>query len=48
MNKRLKVDPMTTHHMPLSDAGKAADLLVNHPDQALGIVFEMSHQALFL
>ncbi len=41
--KRLVVDPMTTHRMPLEDAGKAADLLINHPDKAVGIVFEMKH-----
>lgn len=41
--KRLKVDPMTTHSMPLEKANAAADLLVDHPDKALGIIFEMKH-----
>lgn len=41
--KRLVVDPMTTHHMPLEEAAEAADLLVNKPDKALGIIFEMKH-----
>ncbi|MCP3966055.1 MAG: zinc-binding alcohol dehydrogenase [Lentisphaerae bacterium] len=41
--KRLIVDPMTTHKMQLEDVGKAADLLVNSPDKAMGIVLEMSH-----
>ena len=41
--RRLLVDPMTTHTMPLEDVGKAADLLINTPDKALGIVLQMSH-----
>ena len=41
--KRLLVDPMTTHVMPLEKVGEAADLLINSPDKALGIVLEMSH-----
>ncbi len=41
--QRLLVDPMTTHTMPLEDVGKAADLLIEHPDQAMGIVLKMSH-----
>jgi threonine dehydrogenase-like Zn-dependent dehydrogenase len=40
---RLLVDPMTTHRMALEDVGKAADLLVDHPDQAMGIILQMSH-----
>ncbi|MFA6104743.1 MAG: zinc-binding alcohol dehydrogenase [Victivallaceae bacterium] len=42
--KRLIVDPMTTHCMPLKEVGKAADLLIDHPDKAMGIVLEMSHK----
>ena len=41
--KRLLVDPMTTHTLPLEEVGKAADLLINTPDKAMGIVLEMSH-----
>jgi threonine dehydrogenase-like Zn-dependent dehydrogenase len=41
--KRLIVDPMTTHFMPLEEVGKAADLLIDHPDKAMGIVLEMPH-----
>ncbi len=41
--KRLLVDPMTTHKLPLSEVGTAADLLINTPDKAMGIVLEMSH-----
>jgi threonine dehydrogenase-like Zn-dependent dehydrogenase len=41
--KRLLVDPMTTHTMPLEKIGEAADLLINSPDKALGIILEMQH-----
>jgi threonine dehydrogenase-like Zn-dependent dehydrogenase len=41
--KRLIVDPMTTHCLPLEDIGKGADLLIEHPDKAMGIVLTMSH-----
>ena len=39
--KRLLAAPMTTHRLPLDEAGKAADLLLEHPDQALGVILEM-------
>ncbi len=38
--KRLIVDPMTTHELPIDEVGTAADLLVNSPDKALGIVLK--------
>ena len=41
--KRLIVDPMTTHCMALKEVGKAADLLIEHPDKAMGIVLTMSN-----
>jgi len=41
--KRLVVDPMTTHRMSLDDCGKAADLLIEKPQEALGVIFQMSH-----
>ena len=41
--KRLLVDPMTTHVLPLDEAEKAGDLLCETPDQALGVVFTMEH-----
>ena len=41
--RRLVVDPMTTHRMPLQDIGKAVDLLIEHPDKAMGIVLTMAH-----
>jgi len=41
--KRLLVDPMTTHTLPLEEVGSAADLLINSPDKAMGIILEMSH-----
>jgi threonine dehydrogenase-like Zn-dependent dehydrogenase len=40
---RLIVDPMTTHRMPLAEVGKAADLLIDHPESAMGIILQMSH-----
>jgi NADPH:quinone reductase-like Zn-dependent oxidoreductase len=41
--KRLLVDPLTTHTMPLAKVNDAADLLVNTPDQAMGIIMTMEH-----
>ncbi len=41
--KRLLVEPMTTHTLPLGEVGKAADMLINSPDKVLGIVLQMSH-----
>ena len=41
--KRLKVDPVTTHRLPLEKIGEAGDLLIEHPDQALGVILTMSH-----
>jgi len=41
--KRLLVDPMTTHTLPLEEIEKAADLLINSPEKAMGIVLKMSH-----
>jgi len=41
--KRLLVEPITTHKLPLEKVGEAADLLVNHPDKAVGIVLTMKH-----
>jgi threonine dehydrogenase-like Zn-dependent dehydrogenase len=41
--KRLLVDPMITHRLPLSEVGQAADLLLNQPNQAMGIILQMKH-----
>ena len=41
--KRLLVDPMITHRLPLIEVGQAADLLLNQPDKALGIILQMKH-----
>lgn len=41
--KRLLVNPMTTHRFPLKSAAEAADLLINTPDKALGVIFQMLH-----
>ncbi len=37
--KRLLVDPITTHRIPARHAAEAGDLLLDHPDQALGVIF---------
>lgn len=38
---RLAIDPMTTHHVPLREVAQAVDLLIDHPDQALGVILSM-------
>lgn len=43
--KRLLVDPMTTHRIPLENIREAGDLLIDHPDQALGVILTMKHEA---
>ena len=40
--KRLLVTPMTTHRIPLQQVGEAADLLLEQPDQAQGILLTKS------
>ncbi len=35
---RVRATPLITHRFPLGQAGEAADLLIEHPDQALGVV----------
>jgi threonine dehydrogenase-like Zn-dependent dehydrogenase len=35
---RVDVAPLLTHRFPVDRAGEAVDLLVDHPDQALGVV----------
>ncbi len=41
--KRLLVEPMITHRLPLDQAGQAADMLIDHPDQTLGVILQMTH-----
>ena len=41
--KRLLVDPLTTHWIPLENISRAGDLLIDHPDQALGVIITMNH-----
>ena len=41
--KRLLVDPLTTHRIPLENIREAGDLLVDHPDEALGVVLTIKH-----
>jgi threonine dehydrogenase-like Zn-dependent dehydrogenase len=35
---RLKTDPLITHRVPLSQGPDICDLLVDHPEQALGVI----------
>ncbi len=39
--RRLAVDPMTTHRLPLAKVSEAADALIQHPDQTLGVILTM-------
>ena len=39
--KRLRVGPLTTHRLPLEQVGTAAELLLETPDRAMGIVLQM-------
>lgn len=41
--KRLLVEPMITHRMPLQEVGKAADMLLAQPDKAMGVILQMTH-----
>ena len=39
--KKLKVKPLITHRLKLNAVGEAADMLLEHPDAALGVILEM-------
>ena len=41
--KRLRVDPLTTHRIPLENIAEAGDLLIDHPDKAMGVILTMKH-----
>jgi threonine dehydrogenase-like Zn-dependent dehydrogenase len=41
--KKLIVDPMTTHKVKLKDVGSIANTLINEPEKALGVILEMEH-----
>ncbi len=41
--KRLLVEPLITHRLPLEQVGQAVDMLIDHPDRTLGVVLEMRH-----
>lgn len=38
---RLKVKPLITNHFKIEKVGEAVDLLMKHPDTALGVILEM-------
>jgi threonine dehydrogenase-like Zn-dependent dehydrogenase len=35
---KVRAAPLLTHRFPMERAGEAADLLIEHPEQALGVV----------
>ncbi len=39
--KRLKVMPLITHRMRIDEVSAAAELLIQHPDRALGMILQM-------
>lgn len=41
--KRLMTDPLTTHRIPLEKIGETCELLIEHPDQSLGVILTMHH-----
>ena len=41
MEKKIKVDPMTTHRIDINDVGDAADMLLDHPEKAVGVILKM-------
>jgi len=41
-NGRIALDPLITHRIPFRDAHAAYDLVVEHPDRSLGMVFDWS------
>ncbi|OGS22273.1 MAG: hypothetical protein A2252_06845 [Elusimicrobia bacterium RIFOXYA2_FULL_39_19] len=38
--KKLSVNPMISHRFPLAKAADACDLLIEHPDQSLGVILQ--------
>ena len=42
---RVQVAPLITHRFPVERAAEAADLLIEHPDQALGVALTYGSQA---
>lgn len=39
---RIRTSPLLTHHFPVERANEAANLLIDHPEQALGVVLTYS------
>ena len=39
---RIAIDPLITHRIPFRDAQEAYDLVVEHPERSLGMVFDWS------
>ena len=40
---RLKTAPLTTHRMKLSEISQASEMLIEHPEETLGVILEMTH-----
>ena len=40
----LKIDPLITHKLPAEEAARAYDMLLNHKDQALGVLFNWEYE----
>ena len=40
----LKIDPLITHKLPAEEAARAYDMLLNHKDQALGVLFDWEYE----
>ena len=43
MSGRINPKEIITHRLPLEKIGEASDLLVDHPDQSLGVILTMKH-----
>ena len=39
--KRLLVEPLITHRVPLAQVGQAVDMLIDKPNETLGVILEM-------
>ena len=38
--KKLKVTPLITHRLKIEDVGTGCDMLIDHPDKAVGVILE--------
>jgi 2-desacetyl-2-hydroxyethyl bacteriochlorophyllide A dehydrogenase len=40
--RRIEIEPLITHRIPFSEAASAYELVIEHPEQSLGMVFDWS------